>query len=293
MTIQQLTYLIEISKHRSLSQASQNLYISQQALSLSMRKLEDSVGFQLLKRTHQGVILTEQAKKLVAISENFFAELSNLQKGYSPFELTGTIDLYTTEPLLDNFLAKPLSQLYKIYPKLNIEIHAFSYEKTIQQILQKKLPYCFWHQCYINQENISRDIPQQYEFVPALQAKFFCCVNKNHYLKKYKAISLKSLADHKMIIHSPSQYIFNKIFDYAGIKPLSINVSNTLLIKEMLIANLGVAFSTHSANTFKNFVDFGENIVDIPFEENVVGEIGYLIKKNISLNMDTKFFWIL
>ena len=82
-------------------------------------------------------MLTEQAKKLVAISENFIAELSNLQKGYSPFELTGTIDLYTTEPLLDNFLAKPLSQLYKIYPKLNIEIHAFSYEKTIQQILQK------------------------------------------------------------------------------------------------------------------------------------------------------------
>ena len=29
MTIQQLTYLIEISKSRSLSQASQNLYISQ------------------------------------------------------------------------------------------------------------------------------------------------------------------------------------------------------------------------------------------------------------------------
>ena len=82
-----------------------------------MKKLEDSLGLRLLERTPQGVILTEDAKKLVAISENFIAELENLQKGHSPFEIAGTIDLYTPEPLLDNFLAKPLSQMYKVYPK--------------------------------------------------------------------------------------------------------------------------------------------------------------------------------
>ena len=126
--------------------------------------------------------------------------------------------------------------------------------------------------------------------MPLLKVKYFFCVNKNHSFKKYKTVSLQNIVTQKMIIHLPSQYIYNKIFDYAGLKPKAINASNTLLIKEMLLANGGVGFSSHSAKTFKNFVEFGGDVIDIPLEENIVGEIGLLVKKNISLNQDIKIF---
>ena len=58
MRMDQLEYLIEISKNRSLNAAAKKLHISQQALSTSIKTLEDELGFKVLYRSYQGVALT-------------------------------------------------------------------------------------------------------------------------------------------------------------------------------------------------------------------------------------------
>ena len=58
MRTEQLLYLLEISKNPSLHIASEKLNMTPQALSASIRKLEEEVGFAVLERTTQGVTLT-------------------------------------------------------------------------------------------------------------------------------------------------------------------------------------------------------------------------------------------
>lgn len=48
MRLEQLEYLIAISKNRSLNSAAQKLHISQQALSASIKTLEEELGFDVL-----------------------------------------------------------------------------------------------------------------------------------------------------------------------------------------------------------------------------------------------------
>ena len=51
MRIEQLVYLIEAARLRSINKASENLYITQQSMNLSLKKLEDELGTKLLERT--------------------------------------------------------------------------------------------------------------------------------------------------------------------------------------------------------------------------------------------------
>ena len=58
MTIQSLRYIIEIASTHSFSQAARNLFISQSALSASVRDAEQELGIEIFQRSNRGVSLT-------------------------------------------------------------------------------------------------------------------------------------------------------------------------------------------------------------------------------------------
>lgn len=64
MELRQIQYFIQLYKDRNITKASQTLFISQQGLSKSIRKLEDELGFLLFERSVSGVIPTNHAHKL-------------------------------------------------------------------------------------------------------------------------------------------------------------------------------------------------------------------------------------
>ena len=58
MRMEQLKYLAEIAKTGTISGAAKNLYVSQQAVSFSMKQLEEELGVELLVRGSSGVTFT-------------------------------------------------------------------------------------------------------------------------------------------------------------------------------------------------------------------------------------------
>lgn len=66
ITIQQIEIFLTVAASNSISHASQQLYISQPALSSKIKQLEDILGYQLFGRTNKGVVLTEEGLRLYA-----------------------------------------------------------------------------------------------------------------------------------------------------------------------------------------------------------------------------------
>ena len=62
MNITQIQYVLAIAEHGSMSRAAESLFLSQPALSLQVKKLENELGFSLFYRTAQGVSLTEEGR---------------------------------------------------------------------------------------------------------------------------------------------------------------------------------------------------------------------------------------
>ena len=58
MRMEQLKYVAEIAKTGTISGAAKNLYVSQQAVSSSMKQLEEELGVELLVRGATGVTFT-------------------------------------------------------------------------------------------------------------------------------------------------------------------------------------------------------------------------------------------
>ena len=65
MQIKQFEYMLEIARYGSIRQAADNLYISQQALSETLKKVEDKLGFHLFQRTNKGVVPTANGAKVL------------------------------------------------------------------------------------------------------------------------------------------------------------------------------------------------------------------------------------
>ena len=79
MNIKHLQYMIEIERVGSISQAAKNLYVGQPNLSRILREVEDSVGFTIFERTHQGIRPTERGMAFLQHAHNILREMDAIE----------------------------------------------------------------------------------------------------------------------------------------------------------------------------------------------------------------------
>jgi len=77
MRLLQIRYFLSIADTRNITQAAQQLYISQPALSKQIRLLENEIGAKLLQRTPRGVVLTEAGEQFARDCRKILTDLDN------------------------------------------------------------------------------------------------------------------------------------------------------------------------------------------------------------------------
>ncbi|MDO4632473.1 MAG: LysR family transcriptional regulator [Eubacteriales bacterium] len=70
MTLQTLTYVLEIAKRKSFSQTAKALFLSQSALSTAVKELEEELGIQLFVRSNRGVVLTTEGEDFIKYAKD-------------------------------------------------------------------------------------------------------------------------------------------------------------------------------------------------------------------------------
>lgn len=64
MNTKQIHYFVEVTKRKSFTKASQELFICQSALSKAIKELEKDLGVQLIDRAAKGFRLTPEGKNM-------------------------------------------------------------------------------------------------------------------------------------------------------------------------------------------------------------------------------------
>ena len=70
-----LRYFIAVAEEASFTAAAQRVHVAQQVLSTQIRQLEDAVGFELLRRTSRGVVLTAAGSAFLDSARQTLASL--------------------------------------------------------------------------------------------------------------------------------------------------------------------------------------------------------------------------
>lgn len=112
MKIEQLKYLIEIRRSRSISSAAGKLYLSHTTLSSILKSAEKELGFPLFQRVQGGVKVTSEGEEALALMEEMYRCFENIQK-------LSTVNALLTQPVsiiispsIHSALAVPINQLF-------------------------------------------------------------------------------------------------------------------------------------------------------------------------------------
>lgn len=80
MRLDQLKYLVDIAQTGSITSTSQRFYVTQQAVSKSIKQLETELDTDILIRTNAGVSFTEAGEEVVAFAQQVLAEEEGLME---------------------------------------------------------------------------------------------------------------------------------------------------------------------------------------------------------------------
>ena len=86
MTLRQLQVFRAVCEHRSYSRAAETMALTQPAVSLQIRQLEEQVGLPLFEYVGRKLYLTEAAESLLETSADIFDRLESLDMNLSTLE---------------------------------------------------------------------------------------------------------------------------------------------------------------------------------------------------------------
>ena len=168
LTTTELKYFLAVYASHSIKKAAQSLYITSQALSKTIKRIEMELDVTLFTRTHEGLLPTHAADQLAKHAHIIINELDNIQSDFSLADANNSIVLTipTTYGVLDYLHYDFIRQFYIEYPyiKLNLielpetQIHELLGSNTVElaflpapiDFSAYEAHYCFaWKHCTI------------------------------------------------------------------------------------------------------------------------------------------------
>lgn len=136
-----LQYFLEIAQTENLSRAAERLGVSQPSLTLAMRRLEHSVGVELLSRSKRGVYLTPAGKRLHLQAKYLLQEWQSiaLAATSSHTQVAGTYKIGCHPSVAIYSLPKVLPKLISDFPDLELQlVHDLS-RRITEQVISSKI----------------------------------------------------------------------------------------------------------------------------------------------------------
>lgn len=138
--INQILVFTTVARTGSFAEAAIQLHLSQPALSVAMKNLEQSLGGKLLARTTRSVTLTPEGKAFYPVARRLLSEWEqSMQDVRNHFALgRGKLDIAAMPTYTTNFLPKILAEFHSQYPNIHITVHDVIAENVVQMVREER-----------------------------------------------------------------------------------------------------------------------------------------------------------
>lgn len=231
-----------VAKNESISAAANILYISQPAITMQIKKLEEQLGISLFTRTKHGVILTDEGKILfdyvksgiesITNGENVLSNLKNLDSGIIRISASTTVCRHVVMPYLEKF--------HENYPNIEIQIVNNLTSALIRDLRNGNLDILFLNM----PSNENKDL----KVLPIVDVNDIFVGNKKYYDLTNGKILLKDLINYPLIFQKlPSntrKYLNNYLQDNNVFLKPQLEVVSYNLIMDLVKAGFGIGYAT-------------------------------------------------
>ena len=231
-----------VAKHKHMTKASQELCISQPAISQSIKKLEDQLGGTLFLRSNKGMELTEEGKMFYEYVKGALELINNAENEFTSFKdlSKGEIKIGCSTTLTKLILMDALKAFHSEYPNIDINITNDLTSNLINDLKVGKLDFVIFNESNFKEKNVDlkkiKEIRQGFIY----NDKYFNdTINSFDDLNSYPLILQKPEANSR------------KLLDYIALQnnvklKAKMEVVSQELITEFTNIGLGIGFSTPS-----------------------------------------------
>ncbi len=139
MQIRQLKYVRSIAENRSITQAAQKLFISQQALSETLKLLEQELGFQIFQRSNKGVVPTAAGEKFLQDLEKILPVIDSWKQLAENVQEKRTVKILVQYVLSDLLVNSDfIERLEFVRKNVEIEYEALDAKDLLERIVVEK-----------------------------------------------------------------------------------------------------------------------------------------------------------
>ena len=285
MTILQLKYVIAIASSKSFREAASRLFVSQPALSSTIRELEEELNIQLFERTNKGIQLTDPGKEFLAYAKEAVSQYELIEDRYLDRDLDKKQFSVSMQHYV--FAVHAFINVVKEYDngKYTFAVHETRTDEVLSNVrsLDSEVGVVAFSK---TNEKVMRKLFREYqlEFTPLITRETFVYVWKTHPLASAQALSLEDLKDYPCISFDQSSendfYLTEEALgDYAFEKLIKTNdrATSAELMAAMNGYSIGTGVMTDSFALKRDFVT-------IKLKEEDPLTIGYIVRANHKLS---------
>lgn len=240
MRLEQFYYFVKIADLNSFSAASAELFVSQQALSTSIKNLEDDFKTELFIRSPRGVTLSEDGKYFYDHAVKILAIYEQL---YNHFLRQPTISDSFTVGLNSNvknfYFPKVISYFLKEYPNCKINYSLMNNEDIVEAIQNNIIEIGVLPVLKI-ENHLQFTFPDEISFIPLRYTHYSLLTSINSPLANFKSISMSTIVKYPVILNTSSDSsLFTKLFSHYSENTQIIYADSLTLQRQMVEDDLG------------------------------------------------------
>ena len=229
-------YLYE---EKSISKTANKLYVSQPAISYSLKELENQLGYTLFYRNSKGIEPTAEAKELYGYistafnilneAEDHLKKLDNLKIGCLKIGISPQIGI--------SYITDVITKFRKKHPGVRFEFTSKESSEMLEMLENRNLDLMIDTLPINSKKNINKEV---------LAKKESCFVYNKNKFENIKINTIEELLKYNLILPSYNTSVRSKLdedMESRGIKiDSSIEVDSSEMLLEMVNKGLGIGY---------------------------------------------------
>ena len=271
-----------VAKNKHMTKASEELHISQPAISQSIKKLEEQLGGTLFLRSNKGMELTEEGKMFYEYVKGALELINNAENEFTSFKdlSKGEIKIGCSTTLTKLVLLDTIKEFHLKYPNININVTNDLTSNLINDLKLGKLDFVIFNEGNVKENNLNLKLIKELKQGFIYNPKFY----------SDNIINFEDLNNYPLILQKEQSNI-RKFLDYIALKSNvklipKMEVVSQELITEFTNIGLGIGFVIIDL-VKRNY----NNLQELKINKKIPNIKVYLAtSKTISLTFASKIF---
>ena len=281
MKLIQLRYFVMTCQLNSITKAAETLFVSQPAVTASIRSLEEELGVSLLYRSKKAVMPTEAGELLLRRSKEILQDVDDLSNEFMVLRKNHKSISVGIPPMIGYFVFPKIFSLFtQKYPFIKFKIQEAGSEDAKKLVKDGKLDFAIVTMGDVTPPALNSEIIGTTELM--------YCVGLEHRFAKCKRVSFKEIGNDPLILFTSGYYhrmLLEKRFAEAHITPNILFHSNQIMtIKGFIANNLASGF------LLPQVVNPSDSMVMISADNPMTIHIGVIWRKDSFLTKEDNQF---